>query len=263
MFRSHFFTVVIAVVITGASTYFLVKNQQVNIEQDYIKKSELNTYIDQYMSKSSGQVYAAFLNDVQLKKQQEQEDIQKVVLQKKNILENDPLTPFMGNSEGDVKIVMFSDYQCIYCKKSEPLLKKITSKDSGVKFAIKEFPILGDVSIIAAKAALSVFKIDPAKYSKFNSLLFESLPQTEAELINVAQATGIDEEALFKEMLNPEHDEKLAENQSLAAQFGITGTPAFIVDGVIYPGALPEDQLIAIISNAREKRTKLLLEKEA
>ena len=66
---------------------------------------------------------------------------------------NNPDSPVGGNPKGDVTIVEFFDYQCGYCKMSEPTVEKLLKEDKNVKFIYKDFPILGPASTEAAKRA--------------------------------------------------------------------------------------------------------------
>lgn len=51
---------------------------------------------------------------------------------------NDKDAPFLGNPKGDVTIVEFFDYQCPYCKKSHPMVKKVIERDGKVKLVMKD-----------------------------------------------------------------------------------------------------------------------------
>src|SRR6516164_956985 len=66
----------------------------------------------------------------------------------------DPDVPVGGNVDGDIAIVEWSDYQCPYCRKLEPELRQVIQDDGRVRLVWKDWPILGPVSIVAAKMAL-------------------------------------------------------------------------------------------------------------
>jgi protein-disulfide isomerase len=68
---------------------------------------------------------------------------------------DDPETPVGGNPKGDVTLVEFFDYRCPYCKQVQPKLKELLAGDSKLRLAYKEFPILGSVSVTAARAGLA------------------------------------------------------------------------------------------------------------
>ena len=67
----------------------------------------------------------------------------------------DPDTPATGNLQGDISIVEWSDYQCPYCRKIEPELRQVVQDDGKVRLVLKDWPILGPVSVTAARMALA------------------------------------------------------------------------------------------------------------
>src|SRR4030088_3527271 len=67
----------------------------------------------------------------------------------------DPDIPVAGNSEGDITIVEWFDYQCPYCRKLEPELRQVIKDDGKVRLVWKDWPILGPASVYAARLALA------------------------------------------------------------------------------------------------------------
>jgi protein-disulfide isomerase len=67
----------------------------------------------------------------------------------------DPDSPVGGNTEGDVTIVEFFDYNCPYCRQVASVMAEAEAGDPGLRVVYKEFPILGPGSVFAAKAALA------------------------------------------------------------------------------------------------------------
>src|SRR5262245_56257268 len=67
----------------------------------------------------------------------------------------DPDVPVIGNRDGDITIVEWSDYQCPYCRRVEPELRQIVQDDGKVRLVLKDWPILGPVSVTAARMALA------------------------------------------------------------------------------------------------------------
>src|SRR5262249_30735045 len=67
----------------------------------------------------------------------------------------DPDTPVAGNPNGNITIVEWSDYNCPYCRKLEPELREVIQDDGKVRLVLKDWPILGPVSVTAARIALA------------------------------------------------------------------------------------------------------------
>src|SRR4051812_31949998 len=67
----------------------------------------------------------------------------------------DPEIPVAGNAAGDVTIVEYFDYNCPYCRKLEPELRQVVQDDGKVRLIWKDWPVLGPVSVAAARLALA------------------------------------------------------------------------------------------------------------
>src|SRR6266567_9186070 len=67
----------------------------------------------------------------------------------------DPDIPVAGNVDGDITIVEYFDYNCPYCRKLEPELRQVVQDDGKVRLVLKDWPILGPVSVTAARMALA------------------------------------------------------------------------------------------------------------
>src|SRR3954471_17921713 len=65
----------------------------------------------------------------------------------------DPEIPAAGNPQGDITIVEYFDYNCPYCRKVEPELRQVVQDDGKVKLVYKDWPVLGAVSVVAARMA--------------------------------------------------------------------------------------------------------------
>ena len=140
----------------------------------------------------------------------------------------DPVTPVLGNRNGDVAIVMFFDYACAFCKAAEPRLLQLLKDDKGVKLIFKEFPILTPESRIAAKASLAASR--QGKYESFHLALMAFRGKLEAPTIfEIAKNVGLDVERLRRDMDAPEIADQIIANFNLARPLGITSTPTFII----------------------------------
>ena len=68
---------------------------------------------------------------------------------------NDPAAPVAGNPKGDLTIVSFFDYNCRFCKKSEPDLERLVKADGNIRLVYKDWPILTEASITGAQLVLA------------------------------------------------------------------------------------------------------------
>ena len=67
----------------------------------------------------------------------------------------DPDNPVFGNPDGDITIVEWFDFNCPYCRKLEPELRQVVQDDGKVRLVMKDWPILGPVSVTASRMALA------------------------------------------------------------------------------------------------------------
>ena len=159
-------------------------------------------------------------------------------------------SPVIGNAQGDVTLVEFFDYQCGYCKRAQPDLERLVKQDSGLKVVLKEFPILGPASVTAARASLAAQKQD--KYLDFHTKLmgFKG-PLTDEVVYTVAGQVGLDLDKLKRDMNDPSVVSELRDNMDLAQKLGVQGTPAFVINDQIIPGAVGFDALKSQIDKDR------------
>lgn len=170
--------------------------------------------------------------------------------QYKDKLLTDPASPVAGNPMGDVTIVEFFDYKCPYCKRVTPALAELLAADKGVRLVFKEFPILGESSVTAARAALAAQKQE--RYFEFHNALMAHRGDFDlAAIESIAKATGLDFVKLQADMKAPEVDQQLRDTHELALALGIRSTPTFIVGDEIVPGAISVEDMKALIADFR------------
>lgn len=164
----------------------------------------------------------------------------------------DPASPVAGNPDGDVTVVEFFDYRCGYCKRALDVLLQAAEEDSNVRLVFKEFPILSPQSTRAAQAALAASRQHPAAYLPFHVALMSARGAFEDEQIfDIAAENGLDVARLENDMDAPEIAAQIEAVAALAQSLDIAGTPAFIVGGEIYRGAIDLDTLRGAIAAAR------------
>jgi protein-disulfide isomerase len=157
----------------------------------------------------------------------------------------------LGNPDGDVTIVEMFDYNCGYCRQALPTLAQLLEEDGGIKLILKEFPILSQGSLDAAKVAVQVADAD-VDYWSFHSALFSGRGQIDkAAALKAASDLGLNPITLEMGMQTPKVAEVLEESYRIADRLKITGTPTFIIGDEIIPGAVPLEDLKLRIANMR------------
>lgn len=173
-----------------------------------------------------------------------------VLSSQRDILENDPNAPVLGNPDGDVTVVEFFDYNCPYCRRAKPALLELLEFDPNVRLVYREWPILGDGSVFAAKAALA--SRNQGKYEEFHwAMMSMNGRSEEASVLRVAREIGLDIDELIADMNSQEIAEHIQTSMQLAQALGFSGTPSFVIGDNLVPGLVDASQMIELVGEAR------------
>lgn len=173
------------------------------------------------------------------------------LLRQRDFLESDPNAPFVGNAEGETVIVEFFDYNCPYCKRAAESVKALLETDEDVRVVYREWPILGEGSVFASRAALAARA--QGKYEEMHWGLMEMRGRAdEASVLALARSVGLDLDQLRVDMDSDAVNNHIAASRQLAQSLGFTGTPAFVIGDALVPGAVPLSELQSLIADARE-----------
>jgi protein-disulfide isomerase len=167
----------------------------------------------------------------------------------------DPDTPVAGNSGGNISIVEWSDYNCPYCRKLEPELRQVVQDDGNVRLVLKDWPILGPLSITAARIALAA-KFQGKYHQAHDAMMGVSSRLTEARINELLAAAGVDMDRMKRDLTDraKEIDAILKRNNEQAEAFGFRGTPSFIVGKYRVPGVLSMAEFEQVIADARKAK---------
>ena len=173
-----------------------------------------------------------------------------VLSNQRDILENDPNAPVLGNPDGDVTVVEFFDYNCPYCRRAKPALLELLEFDPNVRLVYREWPILGEGSVYAAKAALA--SRNQGKYEEFHwAMMSMNGRSEEASVLRVAREIGLDIDKLKADMNSQEIAEHIQTSMQLAQALGFSGTPSFVIGDNLVPGLVDASQMIELVGEAR------------
>jgi protein-disulfide isomerase len=167
---------------------------------------------------------------------------------------NSPRGVVLGNKDGDVTFVEFFDYNCGYCKRAMADMLDLLKTDSKLKVVLKEFPVLSDGSVEAAKVAVAVRMQDPGgkKYLDFHQKLLGGRGVADkARAMAAAKDAGLDMARLEKDLASPEVKSTIEENFKLAEAMGMNGTPSYVIGKQVVVGAVGLEGLKEKIGIAR------------
>ncbi len=174
-----------------------------------------------------------------------------VLNDQRQMLESDPNAPVLGNPDGDVTIVEFFDYNCPYCKRAMPEVQAILDSDPNVRLVYREWPILGEASVFASRAALA--SRTQGKYEEMHLAMMGLNGRVgEERVMKVARDLGLDLDKLRADMQSPEVEEHIATSMRLAQALGFNGTPSFVIGQALVPGFVERDQLQQYVDDSRE-----------
>ncbi|NUH66309.1 DsbA family protein [Sulfitobacter sp. S0837] len=166
---------------------------------------------------------------------------------------NDGYSWVGGNPEGDITLVEFLDYRCGYCKRAHDEVAKLLETDGNIKLIVKEFPILGEQSMLASRFAVATKQVaGDDEYKQLNDALMAfNGDVTMAALRRLAEGLGLDADAIEAKMGSDAVTQEIAETRALAQKLQITGTPTFVMKDEMLRGYLPYDQMMAFVKEKR------------
>lgn len=186
-----------------------------------------------------------------------QEVAQKGISKNAKDLFDNPNSPVAGNAKGNATLIEFMDYQCGHCKEMSPIIDQIVQADPQLRVVIKEFPIFGETSEFAAKAALASVK--QGKFWPFHlALMKDENPLSHDEVLKIAKSVGIDTDKLQNDMKDAAIMDQLKDNFKLAQELGLMGTPALVVGNqggtktAFVPGTTSKGNLEQLIAQVRK-----------
>ena len=158
-----------------------------------------------------------------------------------------------GNPDGDITLVEFVDYKCGYCRKASEIVREFLKTDQNIRFVVKEFPILGDASLISSKFAIAVKNVGgPEKYKLVHDILLKlTADPSEAYLRRIATELELNPKQLFEAMESEPVLQEIARTSELARKLQVSGTPTFILDEQLLRGFVPLDVLVQVAQSVR------------
>lgn len=166
--------------------------------------------------------------------------------------------PFIGSPNADVTIVEFIDYNCGYCRKTHPHLRKLIENDAGVRVLYREWPVFGPVSEYAAKMAIAA-KFQDRYEAAHNALMSGRAGYKVKETVRAAlRQAGIDMERLDRDASDnaARIEQLIARNSFQADSIGLKGTPSWFIESFVVEGGLGYADLQAAVAEARRRKAE-------
>lgn len=160
----------------------------------------------------------------------------------------------LGNAQGTVTLVEFTDYGCSYCRKSVADVEALIGANPDLRVIIRELPILSPASTEAARMALAAAA--QGRFAAFHQAMFELGSPNSQTISAAADAAGVDLERARRMIADPKIDAEIAKNLAFARQLGFEGTPSWVIGNAIMSGAVGQNELAKAIADARRQAAK-------
>ena len=160
----------------------------------------------------------------------------------------------LGNPNGTVTLVEFTDYACGYCRKSVPDVEALIAANPDLRVVIRELPIIAPTSADAARWSLAA--AEQGRFPAFHKAMFAAGRTDLPSIETAAQAAGLDMDRARRFIDDPRVKAELSANLDFARQLGIDGTPSWVVGDQLLAGAVGKDALHQAVGEVRSGGAK-------
>lgn len=166
---------------------------------------------------------------------------------------NDGYSYVGGNPDGDITMVEFMDYRCGFCRRAHPEVSALIAQDSNIRIITKEYPILGEQSLLASRFAIATkLSQGPEAYKMVSDALMDLRGDvTPASLTELAQGFDLDTAGIFAQIDSATVTAEIAQTRALADRMQISGTPTFVIEDQVLRGYVPLAQMQQIVDHLR------------
>lgn len=166
-----------------------------------------------------------------------------------------PDAPTTGASDAPITIVEFSDYQCPYCHRAQDTVEQILEEYEGrVRLVHLDYPLGNHSGAIPAARAARCAGEQERFWDYHRSLMTQTGALDDADLAARAASLKLDRETFAACLASDRHDAAIRAEFDLGSEVGVTGTPAYFINGRLVSGARPFPDFAEIIDAELEVR---------
>ncbi|MDJ0847484.1 MAG: thioredoxin domain-containing protein [Myxococcota bacterium] len=163
-------------------------------------------------------------------------------------------SPIKGSADAKIKVVEFSDFQCPFCARVGPTLEKIAKEyPDDVQIAFKHLPLSIHPKAPAAHAAAEAAHKQGRFWEMHDKIFANQRSMSPAAYEQYAKEIGLDVGRFKKDVASTDVKKRVDGDAAEAARLGVTGTPAFFINGRYLSGAQPFESFKRIIDQELEK----------
>jgi protein-disulfide isomerase len=154
-----------------------------------------------------------------------------------------------GSPQAAVMIIEFSDFQCPFCRKIQPVLKNLLAKYQGrVSLAYRDFPLRGMHGQAELGAESARCAGEQGKFWEYHDLLFENPEKLNRDgLLGLARTLRLEEQQFESCLSSGKYRAQVERDLQDGIRAGVLGTPAIFVNGILVSGAEPQAAFERII----------------
>ena len=161
--------------------------------------------------------------------------------------------PYIGADNAQITIIQFAEYQCPYCGKGNAAVQQVMEEYAGkVKMVYRDFPLSFHDRAIPAAVAANCAGEQGKYWEMHETLMANQQALQDADLMGYAQQQGLDMEKWALCRQDPAQVVEVNKDMEDGAAAGVTGTPAFFINGIMLSGAQPFSEFKAIIDRELE-----------
>ncbi len=160
-----------------------------------------------------------------------------------------PGGPARGPADARVTIVEFSDFQCPFCQRAKPVLDEVqTRHPKDVRVVYRHLPLDSIHTRARPSAEAAACAAEGNKFWEYHDKLFaNNRALSDEDLRKYAAEVGLDAASFDECLRSRRHKDAVEADVQEAKKIGITGTPAFVVNGIVKSGLQTTDALDAMV----------------
>ena len=156
--------------------------------------------------------------------------------------------PSRGPAEAAVTIVQFAEYQCPYCGKANEAVEQVFKEYEGkVRMVYRDFPLSFHDRAVPAAVAANCAGVQGKYWEMHKVMMSNQSALADADLLGYANTVGLDIPAWEKCRQDPAQAAEVNKDMEDGAKAGVSGTPAFFINGIMLSGAQPFSEFKRII----------------
>ncbi|TGL77379.1 DsbA family protein [Leptospira yasudae] len=156
--------------------------------------------------------------------------------------------PSIGPEKAKVTIVEFSDFECPFCKRSQDVNVQLRAKyKDQIRWVFRDYPLSFHPNAMFAHIAANCAS-PQGKYWEFFNVLFNNSGNLPKErVLDLARGTGLDMKAFSQCVNDAKIRKEVEEDMAEGEKYGVSGTPAFFINGIMVEGAQPIEAFTKVI----------------